>query len=280
MSGPVRPTRFEAWLEERFPPYRFGLVFVLLVATYIVMAASPSNQAARITTVLLEGLTLIATLLAARVGRVLFRIAGAVVIGAVVAAIVSLIVGGESESVTGWFFAVNVLLVGAAPVAIGRALYRRSVIDVRTVLGAVCIYLLIGIMFAFLFAAMDAIGTRPFFAQTSTPGIQTFLYFSFVTQTTVGYGDYTAAYDLGRTLATTEALLGQIYLVTVVAVLVSRMTVVRRDSPVGDAHGGADGGAVGSAGGGAAGGVGGGVGGGADGAVDSPDAGGEARPGD
>jgi len=236
----VRPTRFEAWLEERFPPYRFGVVFVLLVVTYVVMAASPPNQAARIITVVLEGLTLIATLLAARVGRLLFRVAGAVVIGAVGAAVVSLLVGGSSEAVTGWFFAVNVLLVGAAPVAIARALYRREVIDVRTVLGAVCIYLLIGIMFAFLFASIAAIGDDPFFVQTDTPKIQTFLYFSFVTQTTVGYGDYTAASDLGRTLATTEALLGQIYLVTVIAVLVSRMTVMRRDRPDPASDGGPD----------------------------------------
>jgi hypothetical protein len=223
-----RPTRFEAWLEQRFPPYRFGVVFLLLVATYVVMAASPPNEAARVATVILEGLTLIATLLAARVGRLLFRIASAVVIGAVVAAVASLTLSGSSESVTGWFFAVNVLLVGAAPIAIGRALYRRPVIDVRTVLGAICIYLLIGIMFAFLYAAIGAIDDASFFVQTDTPGIQIFLYFSFVTQTTVGYGDYTAATDFGRTLATTEALLGQIYLVTIVAVLVSRMTVTRR----------------------------------------------------
>jgi len=151
-----------------------------------------------------------------------------VVIGAVVAATASLLLGGSSESVTGWFFAINVLLVGAAPIAIGRALYRRPVIDVRTVLGAICIYLLIGIMFAFLYGAIGAIDNEPFFSQTDHPGIQIYLYFSFVTQTTVGYGDFTAATDLGRTLATTEALLGQIYLVTVVAVLVSRMTVTRR----------------------------------------------------
>lgn len=262
VSASARPTRLEAWLEQRFPPYQFGLVFVLLVTTYVVMAASPPSAAARITTVVLEGLTLIATLLAARVGRVLFRIAGAVVIGAVGAAIISLVVGGSSESVTGWFFAINVLLVGAAPVAIGRALYRRPVIDVRTVLGAICVYLLIGIMFAFLFAAMGAIGGEPFFVQTDAPSIQTFLYFSFVTQTTVGYGDYTAASDLGRTLATTEALLGQIYLVTVVAVLVSRMTVLRRE-PGADDDGRTDlaDGARGSA-------------------EAGPDAAGEARPGD
>ena len=47
-----------------------------------------------------------------------------------------------------------------------------------------------------------------------------YLYFSFVTITTVGYGDFTAASGLGRALASLEALLGQVYLVTVVATIV------------------------------------------------------------
>jgi hypothetical protein len=225
VSNP-NPTRLEAWLERRFPPYRFGLLFVLLVVTYVVLAASPSDTTARVVTVALEGFTLLAALLASRVGRVLFRIAAVVVFGAVIAAAISL-AWGSSETTTGWFFAVNVLLVGAAPVAIAQALYRRSVIDAKTVLGAVCIYLLIGIMFAALFAAIGGIGAEPFFVQADDPGVQTYLYFSFVTLTTVGYGDFTAATNLGRTLATTEALLGQLYLVTVIAVLVSRMTVSR-----------------------------------------------------
>ena len=221
------PTPIEAWLERRVPPYRFGALFVLLIATYVVMAASPSDGAVRVITVVLEGLTLLAALIASRVGRVLFRVAAFVAFGAVVAAAVSLL-WGASDTATGWFFAVNVLLVGAAPVAIAHALYHRSVIDTRTVLGAVCIYLLLGIMFAFLYAAIGGIGSDPFFVQTNHPGIQIYLYFSFVTQTTVGYGDFTAATNLGRTFATTEALLGQLYLVTVIAVLVSRMTPTHR----------------------------------------------------
>ena len=127
----------------------------------------------------------------------------------------------------------NVLLVAAAPVAIADALYQRVVIDLRTVLGAVCIYLLIGIMYAFLYASIGNIDTRPFFVQTNDPHLSIYLYFSYVTQTTVGYGDYTAATNLGRTLATSEALLGQLYLVTVIAVLVSRMTPSRRVPPPG-----------------------------------------------
>jgi voltage-gated potassium channel Kch len=54
------------------------------------------------------------------------------------------------------------------------------------------------------------------------------VYFSFATLTTVGYGDLTARTDLGRTLAVMEALLGQLYLVTVVSVGVANLVPRRR----------------------------------------------------
>jgi hypothetical protein len=220
-AGP-RPTRFEAWLERRFPPYGFGVVFLLLLGTYVVMATSPPYAWARVLTVVLEGLTLLVTLIAARSGRVLFRVAGVVVVFAIVTALASLAVNTSDDS-TGWFFALNVLLVAAAPIAIATSLYRREIVDIHTVMGAICIFLLIGTMYAFLYASIGLIGNEPFFVQAQSARLPIYLYFSYVTQTTVGYGDYTAATDLGRALATSEALLGQLYLVTVIAVLVSRM---------------------------------------------------------
>jgi len=118
-------------------------------------------------------------------------------------------------------------MIAVAPLAIARALYRRPVIDIHTALGAVCIYVLIGMIFAFTYSAIGATGDESFFVQTSHAGLDIYLYFSFVTLTTVGYGDYTAANGLGRSLATIEALLGQIYLVTVVALIVGTMTRTR-----------------------------------------------------
>jgi voltage-gated potassium channel Kch len=77
--------------------------------------------------------------------------------------------------------------------------------------------------FTFVYGAAAALGSGDFFAEGAdgTPSLR--LYFSYVTLTTVGYGDYTPAGDLGHTLAIVEALLGQLYLVTVVAVIVSRL---------------------------------------------------------
>jgi hypothetical protein len=173
-------------------------------------------------TVLLQGLTLLAALLASRVHRRLFRIASLVVLVALLGAIGSLFVSGSDP--TGAFFLLNVLLVATAPVVIGRALWRRQLVDIHTVLGAVCIYVLLGMMFAFVYAAIDGIGSASFFVQTNHATTPDFLYFSFITQTTVGYGDFTAAADLGRALSVLEALTGQLYLVTIIAVLVSRLS--------------------------------------------------------
>src|SRR5204863_9598815 len=99
-------------------------------------------------------------------------------------------------------------------------------------------------IFAFTYSAIGSTGDESFFVQTSHAGLDIYLYFSFVTLTTVGYGDYTAATGLARSLATLEALLGQIYLVTVVALIVSTMTRTRamraaQAQASGDAAGGA-----------------------------------------
>ena len=76
--------------------------------------------------------------------------------------------------------------------------------------------------------AIGGFGSSPFFAEQAHTNISDYLYFSFVTLTTVGYGDLTAAGGLGRAVAVIEALTGQLYLVTVVALVVSRMARLPR----------------------------------------------------
>ena len=220
MASPPQ-TKLERWLERRLPGYRYGVVLVMLFTTYVFMASGPTHVVARVVTVGLQGTTLLATLVASRADRRLFRVAVVVVGVAFAAALVSAFVSTTTET-TAVFFAMNVLLVGVCPLVIARALLRRGLVDVHTVLGAICIYVLLGMIFAFLFAAIGLFeGT--FFAQTQHATLPDFLYFSFVTQTTVGYGDLSAAGGLGRAIAAVEGMAGQLYLVTVVAVVVSQM---------------------------------------------------------
>jgi hypothetical protein len=219
----VRASNVEAFLERHSPGYQYGWVLGLLALTFVVMAAGPPDGWTRITTVLLQGLTLCAALLASRVSLRLFRLAAVVSLLSLIAAIGSVVID-NGRNPSGVFYLLNVLLVATVPWIIARALWKRQIIDVRTVLGAVCIYVLLGMLFAFLYAAINALSSGPFFSQTSHATTPDFLYFSYITQTTVGYGDYTAKGDLGRALAVLEAVSGQLYLVTIIAVLVSRLS--------------------------------------------------------
>ena len=221
----TRPRAIERWLERSLPGYRFGLVLLFLLLTYACMASGATSSWARVVTVALQGLTLLAALRASQVGQSTFRFAALLALLALVSSVASL--GLSPGGTTGVSFALNVLMVAGAPIAIGTAVWRRPVVDVHTVLGAICIYVLVGMLFAFLYGAIGEVGTDPFFVQASGATTADYLYFSFVTLTTVGYGDLTAAGDLGRSLASLEALLGQVYLVTIVATIVSRMSRLR-----------------------------------------------------
>jgi hypothetical protein len=90
--------------------------------------------------------------------------------------------------------------------------------------GVLCVYLLLGMLFAYGYALIGDLASAPFFAEQRSADISDFLYFSFTTMTTTGFGDLTAAADTGRSLAIAEELTGQIYLVTVVAVIVGNLS--------------------------------------------------------
>ena len=145
-----------------------------------------------------------------------------IVVGVVIAS-----VAGKGTTVAGIAAIANGLLVALAPpaVVIGvvRNLRATGTVTVTVVAGVLCLYLLVGLFFAFTYAAVQNLGGAPFFANGDAATSARSVYFSFVTMTTVGYGDFTARTNLGHTLAVTEALLGQIYLVTVVAAIVSRL---------------------------------------------------------
>jgi hypothetical protein len=114
-----------------------------------------------------------------------------------------------------------VLLVTATlPVTINRVLHHRRITH-ETVLGALCAYVLIGLLFAFLYLAVHEIRDDPFFAQPGEHVQSEFLYFSFVALTTLGFGDLSPAVGLPQALTVLEALAGQIFLVTLVARLVT-----------------------------------------------------------
>ena len=100
---------------------------------------------------------------------------------------------------------------------------------VQSVFGVLSLYMLIGMAFGFVYGAIDYFGGDPFFAGGQSATVSHCLYFSFTTLSTVGYGDFVARTDLGHTLAVFEALIGQIYLVTVVSLIVTNLRRPIRD---------------------------------------------------
>jgi voltage-gated potassium channel len=113
-----------------------------------------------------------------------------------------------------------VLLVTATlPVTVSRVLHHRR-ITYETILGALCAYFLIGLLFAFLYLAVEEF-REPFFAQPGQHQQSEYLYFSFVALTTLGFGDLSPSVGLPQALTVLEALSGQIFLVTLVARLVT-----------------------------------------------------------
>jgi voltage-gated potassium channel len=115
---------------------------------------------------------------------------------------------------------VALLVTVTLPITINRVLHHRRV-TYETVLGALCAYVLIGLLFAFLYLAVNDFRDEPFFVQ---PGERTqgeFLYFSFVALTTLGFGDLSPSVGLPQALTVMEALAGSIFLVTLVARLVT-----------------------------------------------------------
>src|SRR5262249_40124109 len=120
------------------------------------------------------------------------------------------------------------LLAITIAVVIAEGAIAQNEVNTRSVAGAICVYVLFGIVFMFIYSTMAAVDATPFFAQGTDGTRPLRLYFSFVTLATLGYGDYTPAANLGHALAVLEALAGQLYLVTVVAVVVTRLARPRR----------------------------------------------------
>jgi hypothetical protein len=119
------------------------------------------------------------------------------------------------------------ILLMTAIVVVRRVLGRPTV-TIQSIYAALCAYLIAGLMFAACYAAVQGLGGSDFFGGKQPANTQTFQYFSFTTLTTLGYGDFTAAGNGGRSIAVMEALTGQVFLATLVARLVSAYRVPAR----------------------------------------------------
>jgi len=172
------------------------------------------------------GLTLVFALRASGVAKRPRRFAeiavGLVVVGVIAVTLLDGIVGvqGSQDLDVSRPSYVWTLITVVSPIVVLRRVMKHETVTKQTLFGAVAVYLLLALAFNYAFLAVDNVGGgSPFFANPESTS--SFMYFSLSTITTVGYGDLTAVSDTGRFLASAEAVLGQIFLVMVVARLVS-----------------------------------------------------------
>lgn len=205
-----------------------GTVLILLSCSVIWHSATPDAGWARTVGVTLEGLALIATLRISGETPRLARIASIIVPIAIVLTAVGNSLQGDAGKVLAGIL--GTFIVVACPIAIVRSVLKHPVVNLQTVAAAICIYLLFGLIFTYLYGIEYAVLGAPFMAgvPNGKPQSADVLYFSFVTLTTTGYGDITCTTRLGRTTAMVEAMIGQLYLVTVLALLVSNLGATRR----------------------------------------------------
>ncbi len=205
----------------------YGLLLAAIVATYILMAALEDVPWSRAVLGAAFGGVLLLALHTSHMRGVPIRAAG-VVVGLWLALNIAQVIFGEV------FIGAGLAMTGlviVTPLVVLNRILRHPKINLETILGAVCAYLLIAIAFAVVFGMFDRYGTDNFFAQGAVVDPVKYLYFSFIVLTTVGFGDLTPATDGGRILVSIEALIGQIFLVTLVASLVANMGRERMHPP-------------------------------------------------
>jgi hypothetical protein len=186
--------------------------------TYLLSASGLSNPGADLQTVLFLAVMLLVLRTARETRRRAALVVAVALIGSAAATVLAFAHPQVGQGVADLWKGLILLL---ASVLIVRRVLARPTVTMQSIYGALSAYLIIGLMFAAFYAAMQRLGHGPFFVAHESANTQTFQYFSFTTLTTLGYGDFTAASNAGRALAVIEALTGQVFLATLVARLVT-----------------------------------------------------------
>ena len=213
LVGGLRRLRRSEPHSERY----FFLLGLLLIDVCVIGLAGSGRWA----TFLYAPITAASLLLALRTSearRRTMRIAWVAAVIAVVASAGVAITG--SAHLTGYVYFMLFALLLMSPLAIGRRILMSRQVTLRLLVAAICVYLMIGLLFTFVYLGVDRVHPN-FFAQGAQKDPSIYLYFSFITMTTVGFGDFTPGYSVPRVLVVFEAMLGQVFLVTAVARLVS-----------------------------------------------------------
>jgi hypothetical protein len=207
-------------VSEKPSSDRFGRVLALLVLCYLLGALVSEVTWTRLLVGVMYLFVLFPTLRtaglrqSARIGVRVGLLVGTLVV-------IVLLVLTDSQVIRGLAAVWLALVLLATIVAVVRRVLQHRVVSAETLLGAISAYVLLGLFFAAVYEALDRLVGEPLLADDVEATAATLQYFSFITMTTVGFGDIVAETPAGRAVAVIEALAGQVFLVTLVARLVA-----------------------------------------------------------
>ena len=216
-------------LEDQFAG-GFLALLILLVAFLLVAPLLDGSAAGRITLSFLFYVAMLVAIRASVRRRIILLLVFVVSAFAWVTFAFDLIFDIPALEVASRILNPALLFVTALTVLAG--IIRVERVTMNTVFGAVCVYFLIALFWAFIFFQTERIDPGSFtFPDGPHQRLSDFVYFAFVTQTTLGYGDIAPVSDYARSFAMMAAFLGQVYLVVTVARMVSLQVAYSRRGP-------------------------------------------------
>ena len=217
--------------KDRPAEFRYGAVFLIALALVVFLIVAPAANWARAVALLMEVAALTVAFSTSRV-RPAVRRRRAFIGGAVAVVATACVVAGLVPLAV--LYVIGAVIAVAIPMELVGGLLRlvrRQGVTLQAVAGALAIYLLAGLVFAWTIGLIAKIDRTPYFAQGTSGTEGQRVYFSFTVLTTTGFGDLTAGTRVGRALAVMEMLLGQLYLVTVIGLVVGNFTGRRLQAP-------------------------------------------------
>ena len=200
--------------------FRYGAVFAITLVVVVFVIVAPAEDWSNAVVIALQSAALVIAVATSRARADVRRIRGfAVALAALTftLAVAAGVLPQWAVLVAGGLIslAIPLTLIGGLV-----RLVRRHGVTLQAVAGSLAIYLCLGVAFAWAIGLVARIDPAPYFTNGTDATESARVYFSFTVLTTTGFGDLTAAEPVGRALAVLEMLIGQLYLVTVIGVLV------------------------------------------------------------
>jgi hypothetical protein len=212
--------RTETWTRQaQRIANAFGVVLLLVLATYATTSLTRYSGWSAVVVSVLGSLTTVIALASSGVRDSLVRVGGGLAIASVTFAVIAALADRNGLLATSGLL--QILLFTWAAAAVLRAVLAESEVGFKTILGAISVYLIFGLLFTSLYVVIDKLQAGSFFEPARELQTGDYVFFSFTTLTTTGYGNLVPGGQPGKMFSVLEMLVGQIFLVTLIAGLVS-----------------------------------------------------------